>query len=936
MKFKLNKVFLLVGFLILFFLAIPSNSFAAAICGSACMPDILNGGFSCQQTYSEYPTCPAGQAPSCQQTGSVWCPDIASGVACVTSGFVCVPIGTTFWCDTATNTCNEVSGPNGAYSTQAACSADCGGGGGGGGGGTPNLTAGVSSPSTATVGVAQTFTATITNNGTASTGASFSNFFQRATLVNGGGTITDFTATTMTTLAASGTATATSPAYTFLSNGTYSVRACADKTSSAGGGVITELDENDNCSAWTNVTVTGGTDSSQCIDFTAPSTVTASQAFTGSVTVRNIGTNTWNTTAPYALTSPPGASWPGPGPFGQHFLGLPSSTVAPNTNATFAFSATAPSTANTYSFDFQMLHNGVAWFGPLCTKSIIVSSSNAVPTVTTPTVSAITTTSATLGANVTSLGVPAAISARGTCWGTTPAPTTNCLAQGGTTTGVFTHSRTGMTAGASYYYRGYAINTTGTGYSPDSTFTAVANLPNLTASAPTPTTATINVAQTFTSTITNNGTASTGASFVNLFQTSPSSTGASGVVDYPVSPNMSTLANGLSAPTSRSITFTTLGTIYMRACADKSSAGSTGTITESNENDNCSMSTPWTMVTVSNPSSATLISCVTDICTGATDSGYFYYQEQNKMISDYCLPAYDNCAVPVYVINGTNYWFRQDGKNTATCKNLQDPVPVCTAMSGTLTGPASCTIPLNQSTCNPSPNLSWSITNPEGTPTAITATGMTNINVSNTLTPASQSGVQAVTVPYNSRTFYLYNNAKSLVPTSPSGAGIIVTASCASGSGWNGTICAASVNGVCGNANGKTYPNGTSAYAPDVQCSLGNSSNTAFPPAGSSTSWICNGLNGGFPSGNCSASQTASPTVDIDATPTTIYTGGSTTLTWSCSAGPSTGTNFNTFGALSGSQLVSPVSTITYTVTCGGVPDSVTITVRRRPFFIEN
>ena len=174
----------------------------------------------------------------------------------------------------------------------------------------------------------------------------------------------------MTTLAASGTATATSPAYTFLSNGTYSVRACADKTSSAGGGVITELDENDNCSAWTNVTVTGGTDSSQCIDFTAPSTVTASQAFTGSVTVRNIGTNTWNTTAPYALTSPPGASWPGPGPFGQHFLGLPSSTVAPNTNATLAFSATAPSTANTYSFDFQMLHNGVAWFGPLCTKSI--------------------------------------------------------------------------------------------------------------------------------------------------------------------------------------------------------------------------------------------------------------------------------------------------------------------------------------------------------------------------------------------------------------------------------------------------------------------------------------------------------------------------------------------------------------------------------------
>jgi Tfp pilus assembly protein PilV len=96
---------------------------------------------------------------------------------------------------------------------------------------------------------------------------------------------------------------------------------------------------------------------------------------------------------------------------------------------------------------------------------------NVIPTVTSPTSASIATTTATLGANVTSLGIPASISARGTCWGTTPAPTTNCVAEGGTTTGVFTQARTGFSPGTTYYYRGYATNATGTAYSPDGTFT---------------------------------------------------------------------------------------------------------------------------------------------------------------------------------------------------------------------------------------------------------------------------------------------------------------------------------------------------------------------------------------------------------------------------------------------------------------------------------
>ncbi len=97
---------------------------------------------------------------------------------------------------------------------------------------------------------------------------------------------------------------------------------------------------------------------------------------------------------------------------------------------------------------------------------------DSLPTVTTPTVTTITTTSAALGAQVVSTGVPPdTLTARGTCWGTTASPVINCIAEGGNSIGVFTHIRTGLTPNTTYYYRGYATNATGTAYSSDGTFT---------------------------------------------------------------------------------------------------------------------------------------------------------------------------------------------------------------------------------------------------------------------------------------------------------------------------------------------------------------------------------------------------------------------------------------------------------------------------------
>lgn len=83
------------------------------------------------------------------------------------------------------------------------------------------------------------------------------------------------------------------------------------------------------------------------------------------------------------------------------------------------------------------------------------------PTVTTPTVTSITNTTATLGGNITS---GSGITARGTRWKTsTPVGATNSVNEGGTASGVFTHARTSITAGSKIYYVAFATNGSGTG-----------------------------------------------------------------------------------------------------------------------------------------------------------------------------------------------------------------------------------------------------------------------------------------------------------------------------------------------------------------------------------------------------------------------------------------------------------------------------------------
>src|SRR5206468_202432 len=86
------------------------------------------------------------------------------------------------------------------------------------------------------------------------------------------------------------------------------------------------------------------------------------------------------------------------------------------------------------------------------------------PTVTTPTVTSITSTTAVLGATVTSNGGdPAGLTARGTSFKTSSpvAATDNQLAEGGTSVATYSHSRT-LSPQTQYFFVGYATNSVGT------------------------------------------------------------------------------------------------------------------------------------------------------------------------------------------------------------------------------------------------------------------------------------------------------------------------------------------------------------------------------------------------------------------------------------------------------------------------------------------
>ncbi|MCP5105317.1 MAG: choice-of-anchor D domain-containing protein, partial [bacterium] len=106
------------------------------------------------------------------------------------------------------------------------------------------------------------------------------------------------------------------------------------------------------------------------------------------------------------------------------------------------------------------------------------------PTVTTAAVSDISSSSATSGGNVTDNG-GTAVTSRGVCWSTSTNPTTaDDMTVDGTGTGAFTSSLTGLAENTTYYVRAYAVNSQGTAYGSQVSFTTNAESATVTITNP--------------------------------------------------------------------------------------------------------------------------------------------------------------------------------------------------------------------------------------------------------------------------------------------------------------------------------------------------------------------------------------------------------------------------------------------------------------------
>jgi hypothetical protein len=98
-----------------------------------------------------------------------------------------------------------------------------------------------------------------------------------------------------------------------------------------------------------------------------PTTVVAGTAFTVTQTWQNSGSNAW--VAFYRIAQSPSGSttWtPNPGWGGRYygFENAPGGSVAPGVTQAYSFRILAPTTPGVYSFQTQLVHDGVAWFGP--------------------------------------------------------------------------------------------------------------------------------------------------------------------------------------------------------------------------------------------------------------------------------------------------------------------------------------------------------------------------------------------------------------------------------------------------------------------------------------------------------------------------------------------------------------------------------------------
>ncbi len=94
-----------------------------------------------------------------------------------------------------------------------------------------------------------------------------------------------------------------------------------------------------------------------------------SQVISVDVTMKNTGTTAWTAANSYSLG---GVGDSDPFASARQLLDAGDS-IGPGQQKTFTFNMTAPSTTGTYATDWQMVRDGVGWFGQVLSKNVVVA-----------------------------------------------------------------------------------------------------------------------------------------------------------------------------------------------------------------------------------------------------------------------------------------------------------------------------------------------------------------------------------------------------------------------------------------------------------------------------------------------------------------------------------------------------------------------------------
>ena len=196
-------------------------------------------------------------------------------------------------------------------------------------------------------------------------------------------------------------------------------------------------------------------DNAQILSDTIPTTMVALQEYAVSVTIKNTGETCWNA----ELFKLGGIGESDPFASARQLM-LPGTTVMPNGQYTFTFMMTAPAAPDTYTTDWQMVHEIIRWFGGSLSKQITVTSG---PDTIAP--RPVTDLTAIPGEGSVSLSWKNSPSPDSTATmiryrtDTYPVSATDgalCIDKPGSPGADDTYAHTGLMSGATYYYSAFA------------------------------------------------------------------------------------------------------------------------------------------------------------------------------------------------------------------------------------------------------------------------------------------------------------------------------------------------------------------------------------------------------------------------------------------------------------------------------------------------